>query len=284
MENALPGTDAWEALESPAWFGSGGSQPSQRQAVLKLPFSEDQRFSGTSDGEVNVAGGNLPDAESRERYLASWIVEDQDRRPEVKGSEPERGSDEPVKEQSTFTAEPGNMVSCEGRVEGPQRAGPAPFPGKPGPDAVGGDTREQAICQQTTLGLVVISKSADRNPEKPLLCSVEQSQPGELAFKANVVKAGAETVEDVGADGPQHSAEAPGADQDVAPMDQWPAGERQESAEEEAKARAEIGERSKTVAFLREPEVPGESTLAGSLTPMESTGRVSGESEETVSV
>lgn len=58
MENALPGKEVWEEMECKAWFGNQGSLPSPSQPVLKLSFSEDQRFSsncvGGEQNEENI--------------------------------------------------------------------------------------------------------------------------------------------------------------------------------------------------------------------------------------
>lgn len=58
MENALPGKEVLDEMECKAWFGNKGSLPSSSQAVLKLSFSEDQRFSsnrvGGEQNEVNM--------------------------------------------------------------------------------------------------------------------------------------------------------------------------------------------------------------------------------------
>uniref|UniRef100_A0A674N058 Anillin, actin binding protein 2 n=1 Tax=Takifugu rubripes TaxID=31033 RepID=A0A674N058_TAKRU len=310
LEDALPGEGAGEAAEPKA---------SQRQVVLKLSFSEDQRFSTTSFGEehsednpspleithlmapevfvlteeprehlrapeikgdvhsfpaeerVNIAVGNLPQR-SRESYLASCrdVLEDKDHRPDVKEVEPESGVDDAVKEPSTFSTEPGSMVSSEGGFEGPQRGSTAHFPLKPGPDAVARNT-----CEETTLGLI-ISKHADLKPEKTkLFYSVEQSQPGALEFKANgveqKVKTQAEALEHVCTDTPGHPTEAHVADKDLAEVDQGP--ENKELVEEETKGKAEIGERSKKVTFLLEADVLGEATLTESIAPMGSSTR-----------
>lgn len=310
LEDALPGEGAGEAAEPKA---------SQRQVVLKLSFSEDQRFSTTSFGEehsednpspleithlmapevfvlteeprehlrapeikgdvhsfpaeerVNIAVGNLPQR-SRESYLASCrdVLEDKDHRPDVKEVEPESGVDDAVKEPSTFSTEPGSMVSSEGGFEGPQRGSTAHFPLKPGPDAVARNT-----CEETTLGLI-ISKHADLKPEKnKLFYSVEQSQPGALEFKANgveqKVKTQAEALEHVCTDTPGHPTEAHVADKDLAEVDQGP--ENKELVEEETKGKAEIGERSKKVTFLLEADVLGEATLTENIAPMGSSTR-----------
>lgn len=315
-ECAPPGKEAGEDVEPKAGFGTKGSQPSQSQAVLKLSFSEDQRFSTTSFEEqneleepqehlrateikgnvhsfpaeerVNIAVGNCPER-SHENYLASCrdVHEDKDHRPDVKELEPESGVDDAVQEQSTFSTEPGNMVSCEGGFEGPQRGSAAHFPLKPGPGAVARDTCEEAICQEATLGLI-ISKNADLNPEKTnRFYSVEQSQPGGLEFKVNgveqKVETQAETLEHVCTDTPGLThLEAHVADKDLAEVDQGP--ENKELEEKETKGKAEIGERSKKVTFHLEPDILSEATLTESIAPMGSTTRVSGENYLTLVV
>lgn len=288
VENALPGKAAGEAMESKAGFGTKRSQPSQSQAVLKLSFSEEQRFSTTFFGEeqieleepqehvrateikgdvhafpeeerVNIAVRNLPER-SRD------VHEDKDRRPDVKDLEPESGVDDAVKEQSMFSTEPGNMVSSEGGFQGPQMGSAAHFPLKPALDPGPRNTCEEAICQETTL---IISKNADLNLEKnKLFYSLAQSQPGCSEFKANGVEQKSETLEHVCTDtsGLTHL-EAHVADKDLAEVDQGP-------EKKELVGKAEIGERSKQVTFLLEPD---EATLTESIAPMGSTTRVSGE-------
>lgn len=303
MENALPGKEAGEAVES--GFGTKGTKASQSQAVLKLSFSEEQRFSTTSFGQqqneleepqehlrateikgqvhsfpaeerVNIAVGNLPER-SRESYLASCpdVHEDKDHRPHAKELEPESVVDA-VEEQSRLSTEPGSMVSCEGGFEGPQRGSAAPL--KPAPEAGATNTCGEAICQETTLGLI-ISKNADLNPEKTnQFYSAEQSQPGGLEFKANgvelKVEIQAKTFEHVCTDTPGLThLEAHVADKDLAEVDQGP-------ENKELVGKAEIEERSKQVTFLLEPDVLSEATLVESSAPMESTTRVSGENSE----
>lgn len=326
VENALPGREAGEAVESRAGFGTKGSPPSQSWVVLKLSFPEGQRFSTTPSGEeqselhsednpsllemprlmvpevsvvteepqehgrateikgdvhsfpaeegVNVAVGSLP-GRSRGSSLASCgdVLEDKDHRPEVKEVEPGSGVDE---EQSTFSTEPGNMVSCAGGFQGPARGSTAHFPLNPAPAR---NTCEEAVWQETSLGLI-ISKNADPNPEKSkLLCSVEQSRPG--GFKANGVeqkgKTQAGTSEHVCTDSPT---EAHVVDTELAELAQGP--ENKELAKEESKGKVEIGERSKKVTFLLGPEVLREARLTESVAPMGPSTRVSGENLQPV--
>lgn len=224
----------------------------------------------------NVAVGTLP-GRSRESSLASCrdVLEDKGHRPEVKEVEPFSGVNE---EQSTLSTEPGNMVSWAAGFQGPPRGSTAHFPLKAAP-AVARNTCEEAVWQETSLGLI-ISEIAD--PEKPkLFYSVEQSQPGGLGFKANgveqKVQTQAGTLEHVCTDAPT---EAHVADTQLAELAQGP--ENKELAEEESKGKLEIGARSKKGTVLLEPEVLREARLTESVAPMGSSTRVSGEKPQTV--
>lgn len=154
------------------------------------------------------------------------------------------------------------MASCEGGLQGPQR-------GRTAPDAIARNTCGEATCQETTLDLI-ISKHADPNPEKPkLFCSVEQSQPGALEVKAHGVEQKAETQ----AEALEHvPTEAHLADQGLAEVDQVP------ENLVETQGKVEIGERSKKVTFLLEPDV-SEATLTESVAPLGSSPRGSGEKD-----
>lgn len=240
----------------------------------------------TGEERVNHADGNVPGTESNESYLASCFNVQEDKnhsKSQVKQLEPESFFDDPVKEQSTLNTDPGKMVHCEGCSEGTQRGSTHNVSLKLDPETVGGYTGEEEICRETTLSLLVNTKYADLKSEKKPLYSVEQSQPGDSEFKANVVeekvKIQAESLEIVGTDRPWHSTEAHVTGKNLEEINQCTAKIREETVEEETNGKAEIGESSKKVTFLLEPEVINESTLTESITSMESTTCMSGENK-----
>lgn len=165
------------------------------------------------------------------------------------------------------------MRSCEGGFEGPQRGSPAGFPLKAGLDAVARNICEEAICQETTLGLL-ISKHAEINPEETnLFFSVEQSQVGALEFTANGVE------EKVGSQA--EALDAPGQPTDAHVAEKDLANRVPDNKElgEEREEKAEMGERSKKATFLLDPGVLRDAALTESGAAMGSTPRVSGENE-----
>lgn len=260
-------------MESKAGFGDSGSQPLQSQAMPSVSSSEHEGPSSTEDAlvestclresEVSVTveeaqehlcvtetkvdvpsftgekGVNLPDAKSSETYLVRScnVQEDQHKRPELQGLEPDSGSNSPVQEQCHLNTDHGSIESCAGCSEGPQTGSPDVVPLKVSQKDVDAGACEYEIRQETTEGVVVDPRCTDPQLEKNRFCSIKERQNEESELKADVRKRKVKAETGI---------------------------------EQETKGKTERGESSRTGTFLLEPDVVSDLTQSENSASVES--------------
>lgn len=193
----------------------------------------------TGEKGVNLPGANLPDAKSSETYLVRScdVQEDQQKRPELQGLEPDSGLNSPVKEQCHLTPDHGSTESCQGCSEGPQTGNPDVVPLKVSQKDVDACTCEDKMCPETTERVMVDPRCTDPQLEKNRFCSIKERQNEDSELKENVREEKVKT---------------------------------QTGTEQETKERTERGESSRTGTFLLEPDVISDLTQSENSASVES--------------